>query len=630
MSDNASYLVDNPFAAAFLQDTWRVSPKLTLTLAIRSEFENGAKGSNNNWIVGWNSGAQLPISAAVQSAYASNPIPELPASDFVVQGGPMYAGTPGAPSRAWPSQLMWLPRLGFGYQLDSKTVIRGGYGVYYDSLDVNAIVYGENNTGYSTSTSTTFTTTQGVTWGANGACGAWCNAGATLTSPLTDPFPVRPNSGNTRFNVPVGNEYGDMGLLAISGGPTSWTEPPSKHPRMQRWRIGIDRQILAHDLLSIGYTGARTDDMNVNDNVSALPSSDYYVGAARPINSSGATISCAAGVSNATAAGCLQDTNFGANVTNPFYIGNLSSLATSNPALYSALSSQGFFTSATISKVSLLRPYPGTNLTIPQPIGKERETELDVAYTHRFSHGLTGNVSYTYFDSAYANSYFQPWNPNDPNSPQTPIWQVNNIAPDRITATWVYDLPFGTGRQFVHGKIPAAIVGGWTISGSYNWQLGTLVQLPNAFYAGNINNIKIANPKIGEEFNTAGCVLSAAQAGPGDTVVPLGQPCTSGWDKRVGAQPGTYQARVLPYYVPGIRNPSYAITSVSVERDFRLNIKEHPLTFQLRGDCLDLMNHSNLGGINTGVTSGPGVFGAITSAGGNLNRFIQIQGHIRW
>jgi hypothetical protein len=629
-TDNASYLVSNQFAAGYIQDTWRATGKLTLTLSLRAEWDDGAKGSNNNYIVGWNSGAPLPIAAAAEAAYASNPIPELPASNFVVQGGPMYAGTPGAPSRAWSSQLMWLPRIGVGYQLDSKTVIRGGYGIYYDTLDVNALVYGENNTGYSTSTSTTFTTNQGVTWGSNGACGTWCNLATTLTSPMSDLFPVRPNSGGTRFNVPVGNTLGDMGLLGVSGGPTTWTEPPSEHPRMQRWRIGIERQIFNHDLVSIGYTGARTSDMNVNENFSGLPSSLYYVGNSRPMTSAGATNSCAAGIVNATAAGCLQDTNLGANVTNPFYIGNLTSLQTSNPALYSAISSQSFFTSATIAKSTLLKPYPTSQLTIGEPIGHERETELDAAFTHRFSHGVTANVGYTYFDSAYANSFFQPWNPNDPNSPQTPIWQMNNIAPDRITATFVVDLPFGKGRHWVHSTVPAAIVGGWTLAGSYNWQLGTLIQLPNTFYYGNLGAIKLSNPEIGEEFNTAGCVLSASQAGPGDTIVPLGQPCTSGWDKRVAAQPGTYQARMLPYYVPGVRNPSYGVESLSVMRDFRFNIKDHPLTFQLRGDALDLLNHSNLGSVNTTDTAGPGVFGAITGAGGNLNRFIQIQGHIRW
>jgi hypothetical protein len=154
--------------------------------------------------------------------------------------------------------------------------------------------------------------------------------------------------------------------------------------------------------------------------------------------------------------------------------------------------------------------------------------------------------------------------------------------------------------------------------------------MPNAFYYGNPNNIKLANPTIGEEFNTAGCVAPGQAAGPGDTVVPLGQPCTSGWEKRTAYQPGTYQARVMPYYVDGVRNPAYGQTNASLMRDFRFNIKERPITFQLRGDVLNVLNHSYFNGVNTGVTSGPGTFGAITVGSALLNRFIQIQGHIRW
>ena len=180
LSDNASYTVSNQFWAGFLQDTWRVTPRFTLTLSLRTEWENGAKGHQNDWISGWDPNAQLPISAAAQAAFASqtaSQVPEISPSAFQVTGGALYAGTSGAPSRAWGSQLMWLPRAGFGYQINSKTVIRGGYGIYYDSLDVNALVYGLNQTGYSVSTNTTFTTNQGVTWGSNGACGTWCNAG---------------------------------------------------------------------------------------------------------------------------------------------------------------------------------------------------------------------------------------------------------------------------------------------------------------------------------------------------------------------------------------------------------------------------------------------------------------------
>jgi hypothetical protein len=634
VSNNASYLASNQFVGAFLQDTWRVTPKLTLTLSLRAEWENGAKGKHDDFISGFDPNAQLPISAGAQAAYAANTasqVPELAASNFIVKGGALYAGTSGAPSRMWASQLMWLPRIGFGYQLDRKTVIRGGYGLYYDTLDVNALVFGLNQSGYSTSTGTTFTTTQGVTWGANGVCGAWCNAGATLTSPLTDPFPTRASNGNTRFNVPVGNIYGLMGLLALSNGPSSWTVPADKHPRMQRWRFSIERQLASHDVVSFGYTGAFTSDMNINVNQSALPAAYYYQGNSRPMNSAGATVSCASGVTNATAAGCLEDTNLGANVPNPFYIGNLASLQTSNPTLYAAISGVGsFFTSTTISKATLLRPYPSSNLTVPKPLGHQRETAFDVALNHRFSRGLVANFGYSYFDTRFANSYLQPWNPFDPASPQSPVWQPNNIAPHRLTATWVYDLPFGKGRRWVQGKALDLLAGGWTISGTYVWQMGTLIGMPNAFYYGDVNNIKVANPTIGQVFNTTGCVLTAAQAGPGDSVVAAGQPCTSGWDKRTSTQLGTFQARTMPLYVDGVRNPNFGQLNGSLMRDFKFKVKDQAVTFQVRGDVLNVMNHSYMGSVNTGVTSGVGTFGAITSGSTLLNRFIQVQGHIRW
>ena len=117
--------------------------------------------------------------------------------------------------------------------------------------------------------------------------------------PLTDPFPVRPANNGTRYNVPVGNAYGLMSVLAVSGTPNinstcgapacGFDIPISKHARMQRWRIGIERQLTSHDVVSFGYTGAFTSDLNIMVSQSLLPASYYFQGGARPVNSSGAS-----------------------------------------------------------------------------------------------------------------------------------------------------------------------------------------------------------------------------------------------------------------------------------------------------------------------------------------------------
>lgn len=617
ISGNDSSYVKNPYYAWFAQDTWRVTPKLTLTLSLRMEYEQGATERYNRWISGYDKNAVLPISSLAEAAYAKNPIPELPASQFKVLGGPLYAGTPGAPERAWGAQLMFLPRVGFGYQLNSKTVIRGGYGVYYDTLNVNAISFGPNQTGYSRGTNPTITTDNGVNW----LIGDPKNG----ISPLNDPFPARAAFGGSRFDVPLGNALGNMALVGNTGSNNgAWTYPAEKHPRMQRWRAGIERQIGTHDVVEAAYEGSFTSDLNINTSLSGIPSSFYNMTNVRP------TVACSATVTS----NCLQDTNLAANVTNPFAIANFASLASSNPVVYQDMTTKGFYTSGTITKANLLRAFPSGNINISNPVGKARSHSFQLSLNHRFSRGLTANFAYTAMLAKQATSYFQPWLINDPTFPQVPYWQRGGASPHRIAATFVYDLPFGKGRQWIHNAIASQVVGGWTLSGIYEYSPGGLLNFGSVtngvltgsyFYYGDPNQIKIDNPTFDHYFNTAGCVASAAAAGPGDIVITNGGPCTQGWEKRSGFGPGTYQMRSFPLNVDGLRGPGYQQWNASISRNFKIRER---LTFQARLDALNVFNHSFVAGPNTTTTSSQ--FGQITGGAANLNRFIQIQGHIRW
>ena len=170
----------------------------------------------------------MPIAAGAQAAYAANPVPELAASGFTVQGGSVYAGVNGAPRQPWQNELMWLPRLSAAWQFNPKTIIRGGYGIYYDSINVQNVTLSQS--GFSRTTSTNLTNDFGVNWLAG-------NPGAGV-SPLADPFPVR--SDGTRFDAPLGSS---LGAMYVAGQGFSYSPFNRKHPREQQWRVGVQRQL---------------------------------------------------------------------------------------------------------------------------------------------------------------------------------------------------------------------------------------------------------------------------------------------------------------------------------------------------------------------------------------------------
>ena len=79
-----------------------------------------------------------------------------------LKGGAIYAGQDGQSRRGWKSQVMWLPRASAAYQVNEGMVVKGGYGVYYDSLNATAIT--PNQLGFSTVTTVPSSNDFGQTW----------------------------------------------------------------------------------------------------------------------------------------------------------------------------------------------------------------------------------------------------------------------------------------------------------------------------------------------------------------------------------------------------------------------------------------------------------------------------------
>jgi hypothetical protein len=267
----------------------------------------------------------LPIAAADQAAYASNPIPQLPASAFSVVGGDEYVGSNGVSSHLWQNEVMPLPRLAAAWQATPKTVVRAGYGVYYDTLNVTNEA--ANQSGYSCTQTNVASNNAGVSW----------NYGNPYqgVSILSDPFPSM--AGGAAPCVPYGSGLGPMYQV---GRGFTFIPYDREHPRVQRWRASVQRQLGRDMLVEATYWGQWASNLGVTRRLDALPAQYWETGLVR----------------NNT-----QNNLLTANVANPFYIGNFASMQSSNPTLYSYMTQQSFYTSSIIQAEQLLRPYPQMN-----------------------------------------------------------------------------------------------------------------------------------------------------------------------------------------------------------------------------------------------------------------------------
>ena len=76
-SEDTDDFLTNNYAAAFVQDQWRLTRNLTINLGLRYEWENGIKEREGRYLVGFDPGAVLAITSAAEAAYAASTVPAL-------------------------------------------------------------------------------------------------------------------------------------------------------------------------------------------------------------------------------------------------------------------------------------------------------------------------------------------------------------------------------------------------------------------------------------------------------------------------------------------------------------------------------------------------------------------------
>ena len=541
INDTLPSSFSNNWMGAFGQDTWRLG-RFTVNAGLRFEYETGVREQDGHMIVGFDPTAKLAITDAAEAAYRTGTLPSqagMPATISVL-GGPIYATDPGHSGLSQPGTAMWMPRVSASYLLGERTVVKGGYGLYYDTLAASD--YAAQQAGYTVTTTATISDDLGRTF-------KWASPGTGGSA--FDPFPVRPDG--TRWDPILADS---LGINTLLGGALSTENGLREHARQQRWRASIQRELWSRLSVEVAYSGAYNDKLPVSIRMDYLPAEYWNTSNTR----------------NTTANAFLT-----AAVPNPFNINNFSSLKTSNPTLYQRMASNATFSQGTIQRNRLLRPFGElTNLTYANlPLGESKAHSLEVNVNKRFSNGLTGFFSFN------ANSVRATRTVEEYDREPT-IWQGSNDArPWRLVGVGSYELPFGRGRQFLsNGGVAAALASNWQISGTWEYQPGALLDWggQNIFFYGDLDDIKLDNPTREKWFNT-----------------------DAGFEKDPAKTPAAFQTRAFPFRIDGVRSMPLTFTNLSIQRSFGVGGRGR--TLQLRVDAQNVLNRQQWQGPNLNPTS---------------------------
>jgi hypothetical protein len=139
----------------------------------------------------------------------------------------------------------WQPRIGAAYQLTSKLVMRGGYGLYNLNPNNNFL----ETVGFSTSTPLVNSLDDGRT---------------LLPNLLGNPYP-------NGINVPIGSS---RGALTFAGQNFNWFNPGMKTPYVHQFSFGFQQQLTQGSTIEVSYVGSRTRGANTERDFN-IPSLDF-------------------------------------------------------------------------------------------------------------------------------------------------------------------------------------------------------------------------------------------------------------------------------------------------------------------------------------------------------------------
>lgn len=545
----------------YVQDDWKVSPKLTLNLGLRYDFYPSVTDVHN--------------AQGFFDPNLDNPITGLKgALQFAGHG----TGTCNCSTPVDNYYGNWGPRLGLAYQLDSKTVLRTSYGIMF--THGNAI--GGRNTSLGT---------LGFS-----AAPSFSHSGSLLsTIPLHGDNGVIP-SYTAAAGVASGPAYG-TGYTKTSGhtgspSSMSYNDPyyGGRAPEFINWTFGLQHQFANNLTASATYVGSEGHFLQLD----SFHARGYWANDLDP--------------KYLYLGPRLADTGKTATtVTEDCATYNLPCTGLSN-----------FTTSQNLAV--LLRPFPFQGVTDNFGyVGNSNYHALQTTLALRSWHGLTLNANYTFSRAIDDVGTFRTGYPipagliaNHPDQSYAADRIEHSVSranqPQHFVATAVWNWPFGK-TVFAESPLQRAVMGGFTFSGVYQAYSGSPLALTMASSACQTNPAQsTCVPALNPNFTG-----SAHQNGSwGDHITLANYNKVSFINSDAFTKAPDYMfgdaARTAPYNLNGPGNYQLDLAMV---RSFPLHITE-ATKLNFRAEWYNVTNHTLFGVASQQV--GSSTFGTVTNS----------------
>jgi carboxypeptidase family protein len=571
----ASPATQNFQYAGFVQDNWHVNKRLTLNLGLRYDVDMPRTERHNR-----------------MSYFDPNAASVVPG----LKGSFEYAGLDGNPRT--PFDTYWDavgPRIGLAFRIDNLTVLRGGYGIYYDPSKGGAAGIGSGGFGFAgyDDQNSPYAFVQ-----PSGLPQAYPASVDVLGQPASTAFE------GTVIGNSLGNKFGIGELSAGSAVPVR-SAAYSVLPREQSWSVGIEREVGWNVLVDAEYIGKKGSRLYMGGDNFSLNHLPDNIAAEFVTNSS--ALNGGATIPAAVQAGVEANS---APYSNGFWGGQWPAYNAYLPFPQYGTTTWGGNLLQNVDPPIANSIYNGFSLRVEKRFSQG--LQFLATYTNQKSidnASIAGNSEYITGGSGGASGLAQIQDPNCIACERTlSQYDISQIA--QFSA--VYALPFGRGKHFGGGINPwvDAAFGNWQLNGIYRWDTG----LPLILYLNGGTSV----PTFGNQRPDLNAPLERASnwspSSGGTSFFSCGACATE------ATKPAPYALGTAPRVLPNIRAPGTNNFSMSIFKEFPLQFREGA-NLQFRAETFNTFNHVQFGAPNTTVDGG--AFGEITGQA-NSPRILQL------